>query len=137
RIFEGYGATEAGPVLSVNTPMHHKKRTVGRFLPGISHHLEPVQGIDDGGRLWVHGPNVMLGYLFASTPGKLNPPKDNWYDTGDIAKIDEEGYVHLLGRAKRFAKVGGEMISLISVEEAVSRLWPEFIHGVIAVPHPR
>lgn len=137
RIFEGYGATEAGPVLAVNTPMHHKKGTVGRFLPGIDFRLEPVEGIEEGGRLWVHGPNVMLGYLFADNPGKLNPPEKSWYDTGDIAQVDTEQYLRLLGRAKRFAKVGGEMVSLIAVEDAISKLWPEYLNGVIAVPHPR
>lgn len=137
RIFEGYGSTEAGPVLSVNTPMHHKKGTVGRFLPGISYRLDPVEGMTEGGRLWVQGPNVMKGYLLASDPGKLISPKGNWFDTGDIAEVDEEGYVRLLGRAKRFAKVGGEMISLIAVEEVISRLWPDFLHGIIAAPHAR
>ncbi|MBL8676936.1 MAG: acyl-[ACP]--phospholipid O-acyltransferase, partial [Alphaproteobacteria bacterium] len=63
------------------------------------------------------------------------PPPENWYDTGDIAAVDEEGYVRLLGRAKGFAKVGGEMISLSFVEEAVSQLWPEHHHAVLAKPH--
>jgi len=137
RLFEGYGATETGPVLSVNTAMHYKSGTVGRLLPEISYHLKHVEGIAQGGRLWVQGPNVMKGYLLASSPGKLIPPKDEWYDTGDIVEIDEEGYVHLKGRSKRFAKVGGEMISLAAVEEAVKRLWPKHIHGIIARPDPR
>ncbi len=137
RIFEGYGSTEAGPVLTVNTPMHYKKGTVGRFLPGISYRLDLVEGIERGGRLWVQGPNVMKGYLFASDPGKLiHPPKD-WYDTGDIADVDAEGYVHLLGRAKRFAKIGGEMVSLVAVEDAIGHLWPDHHHGIIIAPHAR
>ncbi len=134
RLFEGYGTTETGPVLCVNTPMHYKAHTVGRFLPGISHRLESVEDISEGGRLWVKGPNVMEGYLLASSPGKLIPPLKEWYDTGDIVNIDSEGYVRLLGRAKRFAKVGGETISLLAVEEALLRLWPGSIHAVITRP---
>ncbi|OJW53922.1 MAG: hypothetical protein BGO67_07600 [Alphaproteobacteria bacterium 41-28] len=137
RIFEGYGTTETGPVLCVNTPMHYKAGTVGRFLPGIPHRLESVEDIPEGGRLWVKGPNVMVGYLLAASPGKLIPPPKGWYDTGDIVDIDPEGYVRLLGRAKRFAKVGGETVSLGAVEEALLRLWPGYIHAVIARPDPK
>ncbi|MDZ4322973.1 MAG: AMP-binding protein, partial [Alphaproteobacteria bacterium] len=136
RIFEGYGTTETSPVIAVNTAMHFKAGTVGRFLPGIEHRLEAVEGIETGGRLWVKGPNVMKGYLLATSAGKQIPPPENWYDTGDIATVDKEGYVRLLGRAKRFAKVGGEMISLSFVEEAVSQLWPEHRHAVLAKAHP-
>jgi len=133
RIFEGYGTTETSPVLCVNTPMHYKAGTVGRFLPGLLHRLDPVEGIDKGGRLWVKGPNVMQGYL----PSQHDKEKEEWYDTGDIAEVDEEGYVTLKGRVKRFAKVGGEMISLTAVEEAVDSLWPGHTHGVLAEPDPK
>jgi len=134
RVLEGYGATETSPVLAVNTPMHFKAGTVGRLLPGIEHRLEPVPGVEDGGRLWVKGGNVMLGYLRAERPGQLEPPKDGWYDTGDIVSIDESGYVRILGRVKRFAKVAGEMISLGKVEEEVSALWPRRHHAVLTLP---
>jgi acyl-[acyl-carrier-protein]-phospholipid O-acyltransferase / long-chain-fatty-acid--[acyl-carrier-protein] ligase len=137
RIFEGYGTTETGPVLCVNTAMHYKAGTVGRFLPGISHRLESVEDIPEGTRLWVKGPNIMKGYLLAGPPGKLIPPPKGWYDTGDIVDIDAEGFVRLLGRAKRFAKVGGETVSLIAVEETILRLWPGHIHAVIARPDPK
>ncbi|MBY0292759.1 MAG: acyl-[ACP]--phospholipid O-acyltransferase [Alphaproteobacteria bacterium] len=137
RLFEGYGATETGPVLCVNTPLHYKAGTVGRFLPGISQRLETVEGFSEGRHLWVQGPNVMKGYLLAAAPGKLVPPVEGWYDTGDIVDIDTEGYVRLLGRAKRFAKVGGEMIFLTAIEEAVSCLWPGYNHAVIARPDPK
>lgn len=137
RLFEGYGTTETGPVLCVNTPMHYKAGTVGRFLPGISQRLETVEGFSEGSRLWVQGPNVMKGYLLAATPAKLVPPVEGWYDTGDIVDIDTEGYVRLLGRAKRFAKVGGEMIFLAAVEEAIRRLWPGCNHAVIARSDPK
>jgi acyl-[acyl-carrier-protein]-phospholipid O-acyltransferase/long-chain-fatty-acid--[acyl-carrier-protein] ligase len=134
RPLEGYGTTETGPVLCVNTMMHYKAGTVGRFLPGISYQLAPVEGFENGGRLSVKGPNIMKGYLLESAPGVLVPPPDGWYDTGDVVQIDEEGYVSVKGRAARFAKVGGEMVSLMGVEEALYRLWPDYMHAVIAQP---
>ncbi len=131
RILEGYGATETAPVLAVNTPMHFKAGSVGRFLPGIAHRIEPVPGIAEGGKLLVHGPNVMSGYLKADMPGVLQPPADGWYDTGDIVTVDEHGYVTIQGRAKRFAKLGGEMVSLTALEAMVSKLWPDHGHAAI------
>ena len=137
RIFEGYGATETAPALSINTPMHFKAGTVGRLLPGIDHRLVPVPGVAEGGRLEVAGPNVMLGYLRAERPGELEPPADGWYDTGDIVTLDEAGYVTIKGRAKRFAKIAGEMVSLAAVEEQAAALWPEHGHAVVAVADAR
>jgi acyl-[acyl-carrier-protein]-phospholipid O-acyltransferase/long-chain-fatty-acid--[acyl-carrier-protein] ligase len=134
RILEGYGATETSPVIAVNTPMHFKAGTVGRLLPGIERRVEPVEGIDRGGRLFVRGPNVMLGYLRAERPGVLEPPADGWYDTGDIVEIDAEGFVTIKGRAKRFAKVAGEMVPLGAVEEFVGTVWPAATHAVVALP---
>lgn len=134
RLFEGYGTTETSPVLCVNTAMHYKVNTVGRFLPGISHRLAPVEGIAEGGSLWVKGLNIMKGHLLSASPGKLIPPREGWYDTGDIVQIDGEGYVRLLGRAKRFAKIGGEMISLGAIEEMLAHLWPNHRHAVLARP---
>lgn len=133
RILEGYGTTETAPVLSINTPMQYKPNTVGQFLPGIDYRLEPVPGIDKGGRLHVKGPNIMLGYL-THTPQKFNAPPEGWYDTGDIVVLDEEGFIKIQGRAKRFAKIGGEMVSLTAVEYYLADLWPASEHGVIAVP---
>ncbi len=144
RIFEGYGCTETSPVLSVNTPMHYKSGTVGRFLPGLTFRLDPVEGIEEGGRLWVKGPNVVRdqdlrsqGTRFRNQEKKLPPDTlipDSWYDTGDIVSIDEDGYLTIKGRAKRFAKVGGETVSLSAVEEAIARLWPNYLHAVITCP---
>jgi acyl-[acyl-carrier-protein]-phospholipid O-acyltransferase/long-chain-fatty-acid--[acyl-carrier-protein] ligase len=134
RVLEGYGTTEASPVLAVNTPMHSRPGTVGRLLPGIEHRLAHVPGIEQGGRLWVKGPNIMLGYLRAERPGVLEPPADGWYDTGDIVSIDDQDYVRILDRAKRFAKVAGEMISLGNVESEVAALWPRRHHAVVALP---
>ena len=134
RILEGYGTTETAPALAVNTPMHFKAGTVGRLLPGIAHRVETVEGIAEGGRLFVSGPNVMLGYLRAENPGVLDPPPGGWYDTGDIVQIDAEGFVTIKGRAKRFAKVAGEMVPLGAVEELVARVWPSAMHAVVTVP---
>ena len=137
RILEGYGVTETSPVLAVNTPMFNRTGTVGRLMPTMDYRLEPVPGIDEGGRLHVRGPNVMAGYYRADNPGELEPPKDGWHDTGDIVAIDRDGFVTIKGRAKRFAKVGGEMISLAAVELLVAELWPDHPPAVVAVPDAR
>jgi acyl-[acyl-carrier-protein]-phospholipid O-acyltransferase / long-chain-fatty-acid--[acyl-carrier-protein] ligase len=137
RILEGYGATETSPALAVNTPMHFRAGTVGRLLPGIDHRLERIDGIDAGGRLFVRGPNVMLGYLRADKPGVLQPPADGWYDTGDIVEVDADGFVTIKGRAKRFAKVAGEMVPLGAVEDFVAKVWPDAVHAVVTVPDPK
>ncbi|MDF0487617.1 acyl-[ACP]--phospholipid O-acyltransferase [Sphingomonas sp. H39-1-10] len=134
RILEGYGATEAGPVIAVNTPMHFKTGSVGRLLPGIEGRLDPVPGIDGGGKLSIRGPNVMAGYLKADRPGVLQPPEGGWHDTGDIVEVDEAGFATIKGRAKRFAKIGGEMVSLPAVEGYAARLWPGAQHGVVTRP---
>ncbi len=136
-IFEGYGVTETAPVLALNTWAHSRDGSVGRLLPGIEARLEPVEGIEDAGRLLVRGPNVMLGYLRVEAPGVLEPPPDGWYDTGDIVAIDTDGFVAIKGRAKRFAKIGGEMVSLAAAEGLAASAWPGEIHAVVAVPDAR
>jgi len=133
RIFEGYGATETSPALSTNTPMHNKPGTVGRLLPGISYKLEEVPGIEDGGKLIVSGENIMKGYLLSDNPGKLVPPANGDYDTGDIVFFDDDGYITIKGRAKRFAKIAGEMVSLTAVETYLAKLWPENQHAVVTI----
>lgn len=134
RVFEGYGATETAPVLATNTPMQYKAGTVGCLLPGISHRLEPVPGIDAGGMLRVKGPNIMKGYLLSSMPGIIQSPEGGWYDTGDIVDIDREGYITIRGRAKRFAKIGGEMVSLTVAETIAMAAYPENRHAVVSIP---
>ncbi|MGR9013425.1 MAG: AMP-binding protein [Gammaproteobacteria bacterium] len=138
RILEGYGATETTPITSVNTPMDFKAGTVGRFMPSMDYKLEPVEGIQDAGRLHVKGPNIMVGYLLADNPGKLIPPKsiygEGWYDTGDIVHVDNEGFLSIRGRSKRFAKVSGEMVSLTAVEQMATNAWPDAHHAAISLP---
>jgi acyl-[acyl-carrier-protein]-phospholipid O-acyltransferase/long-chain-fatty-acid--[acyl-carrier-protein] ligase len=134
RIFEGYGATEMSPVISINTPMQNRPGTVGRLLPGLEYRLENVPGIEEGGRLELKGPNVMLGYLKADAPGVIQAPAGGWYDTGDIVAMDAQGYISIKGRQKRFAKIGGEMVSLTAVEVAITKLWPEHKHAVVNLP---
>jgi acyl-[acyl-carrier-protein]-phospholipid O-acyltransferase/long-chain-fatty-acid--[acyl-carrier-protein] ligase len=125
RILEGYGATECAPCLSVNTPLEPRYGSVGRLLPGMEYKLEPVEGVEDGQRLFVRGPNVMKGYLNAEANAKFQA-LDGWYDTGDIVSVDAEGYLHILGRMKRFAKVSGEMVSLTAVEDALVGAFPHY-----------
>jgi acyl-[acyl-carrier-protein]-phospholipid O-acyltransferase/long-chain-fatty-acid--[acyl-carrier-protein] ligase len=125
RPLEGYGATECSPAVSVNTPLGFKAGTAGRLLPGVDYRLEPVEGVAEGGRLHVRGPNVMRGYLNKDANEKFKA-LGGWYDTGDIAKVDVEGFVTILGRLKRFAKISGEMVSLTAVEEALAGAFPQF-----------
>jgi acyl-[acyl-carrier-protein]-phospholipid O-acyltransferase/long-chain-fatty-acid--[acyl-carrier-protein] ligase len=117
--------------------MFNKFGTVGRLLPGMEARLEPVEGVEDGGRLFVRGPNVMLGYLRTENPGVLEPPKDGWYDTGDIVSIDSAGYIAIKGRAKRFAKIAGEMVSLSAVEAIAAALWPQAMSVAVTLPDQR
>ena len=132
RIFEGYGTTETSPVISVNTPMFYKNGTVGRLLPQIDYRLEKTAGVTNGGRLFIKADNVMMGYIKADKPEILQKA-DEWYDTGDIVEIDEDGFLHINGRAKRFAKIGGEMVSLTAVEQVIDEIYTDAKQGVIAV----
>jgi acyl-[acyl-carrier-protein]-phospholipid O-acyltransferase/long-chain-fatty-acid--[acyl-carrier-protein] ligase len=137
RILEGYGVTETAPALALNTPMYNRFGTVGRLLPGVEARIDKVEGVEEGGRLFVRGPNVMLGYVKVDRPGVLEQPPEGWHDTGDIVTIDAQGFVAIKGRAKRFAKVGGEMISLAGVEMLAADLWPLALSAVVAVPDLR
>jgi acyl-[acyl-carrier-protein]-phospholipid O-acyltransferase/long-chain-fatty-acid--[acyl-carrier-protein] ligase len=134
-LLEGYGATEASPVIAVNTPTDNRRGTVGGILPGIETRLERVDGIPGGGKLLVRGPNIMAGYL---TPdGGIDPPRDGWHDTGDVVSITDDGWIKILGRVKRFAKVGGEMVSLTAAEDLAAAVWPDGRHAVVAQPDPK
>jgi acyl-[acyl-carrier-protein]-phospholipid O-acyltransferase/long-chain-fatty-acid--[acyl-carrier-protein] ligase len=132
QLLEGYGATEAAPVIALNQPEANHPGTVGPLVPGQDYRLEPVEGIADGGRLFVRGPNIMAGYLDAV--GRIDPPPGGWHDTGDIGRLEADGALRLLGRAKRFAKIGGEMISLSAVEDMAADVWPDGWRAVVSVP---
>ncbi|RKQ69031.1 acyl-[acyl-carrier-protein]-phospholipid O-acyltransferase/long-chain-fatty-acid--[acyl-carrier-protein] ligase [Litorimonas taeanensis] len=137
EVLEGYGVTECAPVLAANQPGDIRAGTIGKMLPGIETRLEPVEGLEDAGCLWVRGPNIMKGYISADNPGKLVPLKDGWHNTGDVVSIDEEGYYVIRGRIKRFAKIGGEMVSLTVVENCASAVWPDNNHAAAIIPDSR
>jgi acyl-[acyl-carrier-protein]-phospholipid O-acyltransferase/long-chain-fatty-acid--[acyl-carrier-protein] ligase len=134
-LLEGYGATEASPVIAVNLPADNRRGTVGALLPGMETRLVPVPGIPGGGQLFVRGPNVMAGYLNAA--GGVDPLVDGWHDTGDVVSISDDGWVKIKGRVKRFAKVGGEMVSLTAAEDLACAVWPEGRHAVVALADPK
>ena len=134
EVLEGYGVTEASPVLAANQPGDIRSGTVGQLLPGIEHRLDPVEGMDDGGRLIVRGANIMKGYISADEPGVVKPPEGGWHDTGDVVTVNEEGYVTIKGRLKRFAKIGGEIVSLAVVENCATAVWPDNMHAAAILP---
>ena len=125
RVLEGYGATECSPCVSVNTPMQPRYASAGRLVPGMEFKLETIEGVAEGGRLLVRGPNVMKGYLNADANAKFLA-LGGWYDTGDIVTIDDDGFIHILGRLKRFAKISGEMVSLTAMEDALAGAFPHY-----------
>ena len=137
RILEGYGTTECAPVISANTPIANLSGSVGQFVPGLEHKLEAVPGIETGGLLHVRGENVMMGYYLFDAPGVLNPPQTEyglgWYNTGDIVDVDAQGFVHIKGRVKRFAKVAGEMVSLEMVEQIANTAAPAHQHAASSI----
>jgi len=136
QVLEGYGATEASPVIAINKPEDNRRGTVGGLLPGMEAKIEPIKGIATGGRLLVRGPNVMAGYL--DDNGHIQPPQDGWHDTGDVVTLDPNGsWITIQGRVKRFAKIGGEMVSLAAAEALAETAWPEGRHAVVALPDLR
>jgi len=138
RILEGYGATETSPVISMNTPIDYKTGSVGSILPGMEYRLKPIPGIEQGGQLFVKGGNIMSGYFRHEKPAVLEPAHSEfgagWYDTGDIVDIDSDGFITIKGRVKRFAKVGGEMVSLAMVEAMAAQCWPDDLHAAVSIP---
>lgn len=137
ELLEGYGVTEAAPVIAANQIGANRPGTVGRLMAGMEHKLEPVEGIPNAGRLFVRGPNVMVGYIKPDRPGEIQPLADGWHDTGDVVSIDNEGFISIRGRTKRFAKIAGEMISLAVVENCASALWPDNMHAAVSIPDGR
>ena len=138
RVLEAYGATECSPVVSANNRIFNRFGSIGKLLPAIEYKIEPVPGIEKGGELVVRGPNIMMGYILPDNPGVLVPLEGGWYHTGDVVEIDEVGFVYIRDRIKRFAKIGGEMVSLNAVHEMVCKAYEtdgEFQYGVVAIPH--
>ena len=131
-VVEGYGATEASPVIAVNKPTDNRRGPVGVLLPGMETRLDKVEGIPTGCRLFVRGPNVMTSYM--NEGGVIERPEGGWHDTGDVVDISSDRWVTILGRVKRFAKVGGEMVSLTAAEDLAQAVWPDARHAVVAVP---
>jgi acyl-[acyl-carrier-protein]-phospholipid O-acyltransferase/long-chain-fatty-acid--[acyl-carrier-protein] ligase len=131
-ILEGYGATECSPVVAVNPPTANRPGTVGRILPGVDVRLMRVEGLGEGGQLFVRGPNVMKGYLHQGAPGQIDHPPGGWFDTGDLATLDDDGYLTITGRLKRFVRIGAEMISLVAVEARAQVIWPHARHAAVA-----
>ena len=136
RVLEAYGATETSPALAINTAMNNRTGTVGRVLPGIETKLVPLEGTD-GAVLHVRGANIMLGTVTAAQPDIIDAPENGWYDTGDVVTMDDERFLKIVGRVKRFAKPGGERISMDGCEELAAACWPKAAHAVIAIPDPR
>ncbi|MBN9555830.1 MAG: AMP-binding protein, partial [Alphaproteobacteria bacterium] len=133
EILEGYGVTEASPVVAANQIEANRPGTVGRLMAGMQARLDPVEGIPNAGLLVVKGPNVMLGYIKPEAPVIIVPPEDGWYDTGDVASIDDDGFIAIRGRVRRFAKIGGETVSLAVVENVAAAVWPDHHHAAVAV----
>jgi acyl-[acyl-carrier-protein]-phospholipid O-acyltransferase/long-chain-fatty-acid--[acyl-carrier-protein] ligase len=136
-LLEGYGVTEAAPVIAANQIEANHPGTVGKMMAGMQAKLTPVEGIPGAGELHVKGPNVMLGYIRPDAPGRIIPLRDGWYNTGDVVAIDEDGFIAIRGRLKRFAKIGGETVSLAVVENIAAALWPDSAHAAVAVPDGR
>jgi len=155
RPVEGYGCTETAPLASVNVPptrslsddqIDTKEGTVGRPIPGVAAKVVDLDtgadlDVNQSGMLLIKGPNIMKGYL-GRQDLTAEVLKDGWYVTGDIAEIDDDGFIKITGRESRFSKIGGEMVPHIQIEEALNRLLGseesgELKAAVIAVPDPR
>ncbi len=136
-LVEGYGVTETSPVAALNTLEDNHPGKVGRIMAGMEAKLEPVEGIHGAGQLHLRGPNIMQGYIKPDAPGVIVPPPDGWHNTGDIAAIDDDGFIAIRGRLKRFAKIGGEAVSLAVVENIAAALWPDYSHAAVALPDGR
>jgi len=140
-MYEGYGTTETSPVISTTYPGNHKPGSIGRPIPNtqvriLDIHTDKILGPNQEGKILVKGDLVMEGYLHDLEETSLRI-RNGWYDTGDIGLIDEDGYLYHKGRLKRFVKVGGEMVSLVKVEDILSQLLPEnVICCVVDVPNP-
>jgi acyl-CoA synthetase (AMP-forming)/AMP-acid ligase II/1-acyl-sn-glycerol-3-phosphate acyltransferase/acyl carrier protein len=127
---EGYGITECSPVVSVSRPGNLRPGTIGQPLDGVEvlvvdpNSMAPLP-VDERGLLLIHGPTIFPGYLHYDGPSPFHEHDGKrWYNTGDLAKIDADGFIHFAGRLKRFIKSGGEMISLPAIEEPLAAAYP-------------
>jgi len=140
RVLEGYGSTECGPAVSLATRQRYRAGTVGCFLPCVEYKLIPVEGIAEGGMLHLKSPNMMTGYLLADSPGEIRDVQSEagpgWHSMGDVVAVDADGYVSVLGRLKRFAKVAGEMVALEVVERVARVCSPEHQHAATVAMSP-
>ncbi|MBW1635891.1 MAG: AMP-binding protein [Deltaproteobacteria bacterium] len=138
-IYEGYGATECSPVISANSPEYDRPGSVGRPIPGLQVRIENYEtgeesGVREDGRILVKGDSVMKGYFNDFEQTSLHIRR-GWYDTGDMGNLDEDGYLWHVGRLKRFVKIGGEMVSLVKIEDVLEKLLPEDAHCcIIEIP---
>lgn len=134
-LYEGYGCTELSPVVSVGTPGYsgsdqkqvgYKAGTVGHPIPGVAARIVSLETFQDlgpnqEGMLLVKGPNVMMGYLGEPEKTRDVIREDAWYITGDIARLDEDGFITITDRLARFSKIGGEMVPHLQVEDALHK----------------
>lgn len=138
-VYEGYGATECSPVISTNTPEFNRPGSVGKPIPGVRVRIEHYEtgeecGPGEDGRILVKGDSVMKGYFNDFEQTSLHI-RHGWYDTGDMGNIDEDGYLWHVGRLKRFVKIGGEMVSLVKIEDVLEKFLPEDSHCcVVEIP---
>ena len=138
-VYEGYGATECSPVISVNSPENNRPGSVGKPIQGVQVRIENYAtgeelGPGQDGRILVKGDNVMKGYFNDFEQTSLHI-RQGWYDTGDMGNIDEDGYLWHVGRLKRFVKIGGEMVSLVKIEDVLEKLLPEDVQCcVVEIP---
>ncbi len=142
-VYQGYGVTETAPVVAVNAPHANNWRSVGQLVVGLEYALHAVDGAGESplgtpqGRLHVRGANVMQGYIMPNNNGAITPLPQGWHDTGDMAYFDAENYLYISGRLKRFAKIGGEMVSLAAVEALAQHVSLHAQHAAIALPDER
>ena len=132
RVLEGYGLTETAPAIAVNIDDANVEGSIGLPLPGVEFRIEPIAGVDVGGRLVLQGPNVMRGYLLPGGQGDIATNEAGEHDSGDIATVDDSGYLSIVGRVKRFAKVAGEMVPLGRIEEVLEQQFGEATCAAVA-----
>ncbi len=138
-LLEGYGATECSPVISANCPEDNRPGSVGKPIQGVQVRIENYEtgeecGPGEDGRILIKGDSVMKGYFNDFEQTSLHIRR-GWYDTGDMGNIDKDGYLWHVGRLKRFVKVGGEMVSLVKIEDILEKFLPEDAHcSVVEIP---